>query len=86
MSSVPGGGYVRQKVVAGAAAGPITVAGLEATAILVSVLSYASTWAATEPKDLTAEFTVTAANTISNVGGTATTGSRVVVTWYDVTL
>lgn len=35
------------------------------------------------PVDLTSEFSVTAANTINNSGGTATTSGWVLVAWYD---
>jgi len=35
------------------------------------------------PADLTSEFSITAANTINNTGGTATSGDLLVVIWYD---
>ena len=33
--------------------------------------------------DLSSEFSITAADTINNTGGTATTGDLLLVFWYD---
>ncbi len=65
---------LRQTIVAGAAAGDITVTGIEVGDKLVSVLDIAGV-------DLTSEFTVTAADTINNDGGTSSAASFVIVTY-----
>jgi hypothetical protein len=72
-----------QKSVAGGAAGDITVTGILTTDTLVSVLrlDIDATAANTDLDDLTSEFTITAANTINNVGGTASTGDKLMVTY-----
>jgi adhesin HecA-like repeat protein len=76
---------VRQAVAAGAAAGNITVTGVKATDRLVSVLFADGAGVAVEDiVDLTSEFTITAADTINNTGGTSTAGGSVVVTWLSV--
>lgn len=70
-------GFIKQALVAGAAAGDVTVTGIKAGDELVSVLhNTAGTLA-----DLTSEFSVTADDTINNDGGTATTGDQLWVTW-----
>jgi hypothetical protein len=73
---------IRQAVVAGAAAGDITVTGVKTRDRLVSVLRAVGGGVdVTDVDDLTGEFIITAADTINNTGGTATTGSTLVVTW-----
>jgi hypothetical protein len=69
--------------VAGGAAGDITVTGIGATDRIVSVtvLDRDATAANINLATLTSEFTVTAANTINNAGGTATTGNALLVVW-----
>jgi hypothetical protein len=54
--------------VAGGAAGDLTATGILTTDRLRYVLNL------TDSVDLTAEFTISAADTINNTGGTATTG------------
>lgn len=68
---------VRTSYVVGAVAGPLTVTGIKKQDRIVSV------WNITTPADLTSQFSISAANTITNAGGTATTGGVVAVTWYD---
>lgn len=66
--------------VAGGAAGNLTVVGGITTADrIISVTATVLTTGVTT--DLTSEFTITAANTINNTGGTATTASLVLCTW-----
>lgn len=81
-----------QTVVAGDAAGDITVTGVAATDRLVSVIGYivsadtgteASGNKVTNVVNLTSQFTITAADTINNTGGTNTTGYVLVVTYQD---
>lgn len=67
-------------VVNGGAAGDITVTGIATTDRLVSVLSEDTTSGVTS--DLTSEFSITAANKINNTDGTATTGTKLIVTYY----
>ena len=83
-------GVVKSTVIDGGAAGDHTVAGISTSDSLVAVLKLdftltegtpnTRTWAAT---DLTSEFSITAANTINNAGGTDTTGAILVVIYED---
>jgi hypothetical protein len=87
-------GKIKQAVIAGGAAGELTVTtGLGANDELISVLRFdvaTDTGAdATGNKvqaidDLTDEFTISAANTIDNTDGTATTDDTLVVTYRQV--
>ena len=72
---------LRQTLVDGSAAGDITVTGIGAEDELVSVLAIDATDASEDFSDLTDEFSITAAGTINNAGGTATTGKGLLVTW-----
>jgi hypothetical protein len=71
---------VKAALVTGGAAGNFTVTGIATADNLVMVLHY-TTGAALA--DLTSEFTITAANTINNTGGTATTSDQLVVIYQD---
>jgi len=71
---------VKAALVAGGAAGDFTVTGIATADNLVMVLHY-TTGAALA--DLTSEFSITAANTINNDGGTATTSDQLVVIYQD---
>lgn len=62
-------------IVAGAAAGDVTVTGIKTTDKLVAVLDIAGT-------DLTSEFTISAADTINNVGGTSSAASQLIVAYF----
>lgn len=67
-------------LLAGAAAGAHTVAGMSADATIAQV------WRVVPDDshvDLTAEFSVTGANTIDNTGGTATIGDQLAVFWFE---
>jgi hypothetical protein len=77
-------GLVKQTIVAGAAAGDRTITGIALNDRLISVIRIDGTDASETFADLTAEFTITAANTINNAGGTTTTGSGLIVTYLDV--
>lgn len=64
----------------GGSAGNITVTGIATTDVLEAVLYFPiSTGTVTGVSDLTSEFSITAANTINNTGGTATTGGKLEV-------
>lgn len=89
------GSGVRAKVIAGGAAGNLTVTGVKATDDLIAVVQFnivADTGtSATGDKvdnvvDLTSEFTITADNTINNTGGTATTSDKLLVMYLDRTV
>lgn len=85
---VPG---VRTTYLPGGAAGDLTLSGIKKGDALISVVAVAFTLTAGTPNtidaftaaDLTDEFSVTAADTINNGGGTSTAASLVVVTWFD---
>jgi hypothetical protein len=64
-------------VVAGAAAGDLTVAGIKVGDTLISVQRIDAAGA-----NLVDEFTITAADTINNAGGTSTATQTVLVMWY----
>lgn len=79
---VPGVSYsIRAKIIAGGAAGAHAVTGLLEgdTIILVAYLAGAG-MSITDISNLTSEFVVTA-GTITNLGGTVTTGGKLVVLW-----
>lgn len=72
---------VKAALVAGGAAGDITVTGIATADNLVMVLhNTAGTLA-----DLTSEFTISAADTINNAGGTDTSSDQLVVFYQDNT-
>lgn len=66
---------VTSSVVAGAAAGDITVTGIKKYDILILVQDL------TTGANLSSEFTVTADDTINNTGGTSTAGHATIVVW-----
>lgn len=68
---------IRWFVATGGAAGDITVTGINLGDKLSLVLNL------TDLVDLTSEFSITAANTINNAGGTATTGDALLVCYFD---
>lgn len=71
-------GDINHALVPGGAAGALTVSGVEAAATLLEVMHYP---AAGGIADLTAEFEITAADTIDNTDGTVTTGDKLLVRW-----
>ena len=68
--------------IAGAAAGDHTVTGIKTTDELVAVVHVDDTTHA--GTDKTSEYTISAADTINNTGGTASTGAHVVVAYRRV--
>ena len=77
-------GVFKTAVVAGGAAGNITVAGIQTTDELLEVLHFAGAGTdVTDLADLSSEFSISAANTINNTGGTASTGGKLLVRYLD---
>lgn len=75
-------GTLHVAVITGGAAGNLTVTGIDPSDTLIEVLQYIGAGVAvTDIANLTAEFTITADDTINNGGGTNTTGSKLVVRW-----
>lgn len=72
-----------QTSVAGGAAGAHTVTGIATTDTLVSVIHIDATDASEAVADVTAEFSISAADTIDNTGGTNTTGGFLLVTYQN---
>lgn len=65
------------RVIAGGAAGNLTVTGIKPTDTLMVVQSVAAAGA-----NLASEFTITAVDTVNNTGGTNTTGLTLLFLWY----
>jgi len=72
---------IEQTIIGGGAAGDHTVTGIATTDKLLSVIHLDMTDASETGADLTAEFSISAANTINNAGGTNTTGGFLLVTY-----
>ncbi|GMU44161.1 MAG: DUF2190 family protein [Xanthomonadales bacterium] len=74
---------IKTAVIAGGAAGDHTVTGIATTDRLISVvqLNRDATASNITAAALTGEFTISAANTINNASGTATTGDVLIVTY-----
>jgi len=64
-------------VIAGGAAGDLAVTGIKSTDTLKVVQNVAAAG-----PNLASEFTITAIDTINNVGGTNTTGMTLLILWY----
>jgi hypothetical protein len=80
------GGFLGRAVISGGSAGDHTVTGIAVGDQLLSVLYYAGAGSdVTDVSDLTSEFSITAANTINNTGGTDTSSGKLVVDYYDLT-
>lgn len=79
------GGFLQTDLVAGGAAGNLTLTGVAVGDELVFVGRFSTAAAIATLTDLTAEFSITATNTINNTGGTATTGDTLMVIWVDRT-
>jgi len=80
-----GTGVVKATIIAGGVAGDHTVTGIALGDALVAVLHVDFTDASETGDDITSEFTITAADTINNAGGTNTTGGFLVVIYEDRT-
>lgn len=74
---------IYQVVISGGAAGNHTVTGILTTDTLISVahINLDATAANITAADLTSEFTISAADTINNTGGTATSSDKLLVTY-----
>ena len=80
------GGFLGKAVTSGGAAGDHTVTGINTGDELFLVLYVAGAGTdVTDIADLTGEFSITAADTINNTGGTATTGGKLLALYYDLT-
>lgn len=80
------GTFFKVSVVAGGAAGNFTLTGVAVGDELQSVIHVAGAGSdVTDIADLTSEYSITAANTINNTGGTASTGGKLLVIWFDLT-
>lgn len=78
-----GTGTVKVAVIDGGAAGDHTVTGITTDDGLVSVLHLPNAGAVDDTADLTGEFTISAADTINNTDGTATTDGKLIVIYED---
>lgn len=77
---------LKMAVVAGGSAGDFTVTGIAVGDTLVGVLLFAGAGTdVTNVTDLTSEYSISAANTINNDGGTASTSGKLVVFYQDNT-
>ena len=82
--SMLAGEFLKVTLVAGGSAGDHTVTGIT-TADEISFVGHFSTAAAIATlADLTSEFSITAADTINNVGGTDTSSDQLMVMWLDL--
>lgn len=75
-------GKIKTATISGGAAGDFTVTGIAAGDELLAVWEQDGT--SKLLVDRTAQFSITAANTINNTGGTALTGDNVIVVWREV--
>lgn len=82
-SGIGTGGFAKHALVAGGAAGDISVAAIKTGDELNEVIQYIGAGVAiTDVVDLTSEFAIKAGNgVINNTGGTVTTGSKLLVRW-----
>ena len=75
-------GDAKHALVAGGAAGDITVTAIKAVDKLDEVIYFVGAGVAvTDISDLTAEFTISADGKINNTAGTASTGGKLLVRW-----
>jgi hypothetical protein len=87
--------YLKTQLVNGGAAGDITVTGISTVDTIEYIFAAAFTINSATPADndpidltssvgdVTSEFSITAADTINNTGGTATTDNILFVTYWD---
>lgn len=69
-------------VIAGGSAGDHTVTGIATADHLISVIHL--DLGSNAETDMTADFSITAANTINNTGGTDTTNDTLLVMYFDI--
>jgi hypothetical protein len=85
-AGIHAGGFAKHKLVAGAAAGNVTVAGIKVGDELNEVVYFVGAGTAvTTVSDLTAEFSITGADTINNGSATSSTGGVLLVRWTKLT-
>jgi hypothetical protein len=85
-SALNAGDYnIRISTLTGGSAGDLTLTGIttDDSLLSVSVLEFDVDGDAASAGELTSEFSITAADTINNTGGTATTDQIVLVFWVD---
>lgn len=83
--AIVAGAFFKVNVVTGGVAGDHTISGIIVGDVLVTVLRFIGGGAdVTDVTDITSEFTV-AAGKLTNVGGTNTTGDKLLVVWIDAT-
>ena len=75
---------LKQTLIVGGAAGNFTLTGIATEDRLISVLHAPDAGAVDASVNLTAEFTITAADTINNTAGTASTNGQLIVLWEDI--
>ena len=75
---------LKQTLIVGGAAGNFTLTGIATEDRLISVLHAPDAGAVDACVNLTAEFTITAADTINNTAGTASTNGQLIVLWEDI--
>jgi len=76
---------VTQAIITGGAAGDHTVTGIDTSDRLVSVFyAVGAGTDVTDVSNLTSEFSITAADTINNTGGTDTSGGKLIVTYLAI--
>ena len=86
-AGIGGGNFAKHALVAGGAAGNFTVTGIKTGDELNEVIYYVGAGTAvTDISDLTAEFTISAANTINNAAGTNSTGGKLLVRYTKKTV
>lgn len=79
-------GFAKHALVAGAAAGNVTVTGIKTTDTLNMVLHFIGTGVSvTDVTDLTSQFTISATNTINNTSGTSSATNKLLVLWTATT-
>lgn len=78
-------GFLKVGLVSGGAAGDHTLTGIAVGDEIVFVGHFSTEAAIATLGDLTSEFSVTAADTINNTGGTATTNDQLMVIYIDRT-
>lgn len=83
--SMLAGGFLNVTLVAGGSAGDHTVTGIATGDEIVFVGHFSTAAAIATLADITSEFTVTAADTINNVGESDTTNDQLMVIWLDLT-
>ena len=82
--SMLAGGFLNVTLVAGGSAGDHTVTGITTSDEIAFVGHFSTAASIATLADLTSEFTITAADTINNVGGTDTSSDQLMVIWLDL--